>query len=101
MYVRPVPQPLLLLKAAEPASKNEQGDTPMGRIPVPHPGLAGGLAMATASAAAVRLPMPSRFRNDVGTVVVNRHRTALTWEPSRDGVNAPLFQMPSTMFPFA
>src|SRR5689334_11118602 len=98
IQVRAAPHPLLLLKPP-PASLKAQGTTAIGRIGVPHPGVAGGFEIATALAAAPRLLRPISLRNEVGTVVEYWQRTAFTLLPSSEGVNVPAFQMPSTMFP--
>ena len=61
--------------------------------------VAGWAAQAMAMAPLLRLLIPITRRKDVGTVVANRHWTALTRVPSRDGVKLLPFQIPSTMFP--
>jgi hypothetical protein len=59
----------------------------------------GWAAQAMAMAPVLRLLTPISRRKEVGTVVANRHWTALTWVPSSDGVNVLPFQIPRTMLP--
>src|SRR6185503_3738158 len=63
--------------------------------------VAGWAAHAIDIAPASRELTPITLRKDVGTDVANRHWTALTRVPSRDGVKLLPFQIPRTMFPLA